>query len=147
MLKKNGSFGLGVFCFLFLCDAFFLAPMQSYGDDNIIIIEIEVAPKTLNIENEGQWTTVHTDIAYGAVVGASVSLNEIPISWSKSDNQGNFVAKFVMDEVKTLVDAEFLTVGGENLLILEGYMQEGTKFIGSTTITVIDGEPAGPKGK
>jgi hypothetical protein len=146
MFRKNGSFGLGVFCFLFLWAAFFLGPMQSYGDDNIII-EIEVAPKTLNIENEGQWITVHTDIAYGAVVGASVSLNEIPISWSKSDNQGNFVAKFVMDEVKALADAGFLTVGGENLLILEGYMQEGTKFIGSTTITVIDGEPAGPKGK
>lgn len=147
MLKKNESLALGIFFFIFLWSAFLLAPMHSYGEDDAIIIEIEVAPKTLNIENEGEWTTVHTDIAYGAVVGASVSLNEIPISWSKSDNQGNFVAKFVMDEVKTLVGAELLKVGGENLLILEGYMEEGTKFIGSTTITVIDGVPAGPKGK
>ena len=76
-----------------------------------------------------------------------MELNGIEISWWKADNQGNFVAKFLMSEVKALADSGDLDVPGENELSLIGYTREGTEFTGSQVITVIDVEPAGAGGK
>jgi hypothetical protein len=67
-------------------------------------IDIVVAPKVLNLDSKGTVVTVHTDIAFSAVIGATVELNGIPIKYWKSDNRGNFVAKFALDEVKALVN-------------------------------------------
>jgi len=80
-------------------------------------IEIDVSPKTLNIQSEGDIVTVHTDIPYSQVAGASVLLNGLTISWWKSDNQGYFVAKFVMGEVKGLYEEELLFDGDNELLL------------------------------
>ena len=66
-------------------------------------LSIEVAPNVLNLASVGSWVTVHTNIAYGEVEYASVFLNNVPISWSKEDNRGQFVAKFVIDEVRKVV--------------------------------------------
>jgi hypothetical protein len=118
-------------------------PTESYGFE----IDIDVAPNTLNIESQGQVVTVHTGIAYSSVDGGTVTLNGLDISWWKADNQGNFVAKFVMSEVKALADSGDLVVPGENELTLVGYTREGTKFTGSQLITVIEVEPAGAGGK
>ena len=90
---------------------------------------------------------MHTSIAFSSVDGGTVTLNGIEISWWKADNQGNFVAKFVMSEVKALADSGDLVVPGENELTLIGYTTEGTEFTGSQVITVIDVEPAGAGGK
>ena len=68
----------------------FLVPSTTLGFD----IEIDVAPNVLNIQSESTVVTVHTDIAYSLVVGASVYLNDVEIYYSKSDNRGYFVAKF-----------------------------------------------------
>jgi len=65
-------------------------------------IEIDVAPNVLNIQSESVVVTVHTDIAESAVVGSTVFLNGVEISHWKSDARGNFVAKFLSDEIKTL---------------------------------------------
>ena len=118
-------------------------PTESYGFE----IAIDVAPNTLNIASQGQVVTVHTSIAFSYVVGGTVSLNEIEISWWKADNQGNFVAKFEMSEVKALADSGDLVVPGENELTLVGYTTDGAEFTGSQVITVIDVDPTGAGGK
>jgi hypothetical protein len=119
-------------------------PATSHG----LEITIQVSPATLNIQSAGEVVTVHTSIAYSSVEGASVTLNGIEISWWKSDNQGNFVAKFVMAEVKALAKTGDLTVPGENVLTLIGTTtSEGATFTGTTNITVIDVVPAGDSKK
>lgn len=105
-----------------------------------IPIQIDVAPNVLNIQSEGAIVTVHTDIAYSAVDGASVYLNGVAIQWWKADARGNFVAKFVMDEIKTL---DGLIIDGYNVLVLNGYTTDGDTFIGEQEIKVIDIIPKG----
>ncbi|MBN1380626.1 MAG: hypothetical protein JXA41_03005 [Deltaproteobacteria bacterium] len=122
---------------------FFLAPMQSQGFE----ISIQVAPSTLNIQSASQVVTVHTSIAYSSVTGASVTLNDIPISWWKADNQGNFVAKFQMDAVKELALSGGLTVPGENTLTLVGLTTDEAMFTGTQTITIINVVPSGSGAK
>ncbi len=113
---------------------FFGPSGTSYGLD----ITIEVAPRTLNLQNSGEVVTVHTNIVYSNVVATTVSLNDIEIASWKADNRGNFVAKFLMEEVKALAEIGSLTVPGENELTLVGFTTEDEKFTGTQTITVID---------
>jgi hypothetical protein len=105
-----------------------------------IPIQIDVAPNVLNIQSQGAIVTIHTDIAYSAVDGASVYLNGVAIQWWKADARGNFVAKFVMDEIKTL---DGLIIDGYNVLVLNGYTTDGHTFIGEQEIKVIDITPRG----
>ena len=100
-------------------------------------ITIDVAPNTLNLQNQGTVVTVHTDIPYQLVSGADVSLNGQPIAWWKSDSRGYFVAKFGMSEIKSL---EF-TIGGYNTLRLEGKTRSGDDFWGEQAIMVVDNGP------
>ena len=143
MTKLLKSFGLMVVCSLVLSMAFLHVPTKCYGFD----ITIQVSPSTLNIQSSGEVVTVHTSIAYSSVEGASVTLNGLEISWWKADNQGNFVAKFEMTEVKALADTGGLTVPGENELTLIGYTKDGAEFTGTQMITVINVEPAGAGGR
>jgi hypothetical protein len=69
-----------------------------------IEIEIQVAPSTLNLSNSGQWVTVHTDIAFSLVEGATVKLDDKIIYKWFADNQNNFVAKFQIDVIKSLFE-------------------------------------------
>ena len=64
--------------------------------------EITVSPNVINISSASTVVTVHTDLPYCLVEGASVTLNGLDISWWKSDDRGYFVAKFSSDEVKAL---------------------------------------------
>ncbi|HDR15009.1 MAG TPA: hypothetical protein ENN79_05910 [Desulfobacteraceae bacterium] len=139
MLRKRESFSLTALLFIALSVIFLQAPGQSHGFG----ISIDVAPNTLNIQSQGQVVTVHTNIAYSSVIGGSVTLNGLDIAWWKADNQGNFVAKFLMSEVKALADDELLEVPGEIELALEGYTTGGDTFTGTQTITVINVEPSG----
>ena len=81
-----------------------------------------MSPNVLNIQSESTIVTVHTDIAYNLLVGASVLLNGVAIDWWKSDDRGNFVAKFESDEIKTL---DGLIIGDYNTLVLIGYTTGG----------------------
>ncbi len=89
----------------------------------------------LNIQSQRTIVTVHTDIAYNIVVGASVYLNGVAIDWWKSDDRGNFVAKFLSDEIKTL---NGLIIGDDNILTLNGYTIGQEAFVGRQDIMVID---------
>jgi len=118
-----------------------LLPVAVCADDPVTFeIEIEVAPKVLNIESQGEVVTVHTNISYSLVDGATVLLNSVPIDWWKADAQGNFVAKFVMEEIKNLPG---LVIGGDNLLTLIGITFDKEQFIGTQSIKVVKIEPKG----
>ena len=133
---KLSRMSLVLGCVLAVTLFWFLYPAAALSDD----IQIDVAPNVLNIQSEGEIVTVHTDIAYSAVVGASVFLNGVAIEYWKADARGNFVAKFVMDEIKTL---DGLIIGDYNTLVLIGYTTDGDSFIGKQKIKVIDIIPRG----
>ena len=99
-----------------------------------LTVEIQVAPNVLNLKNKGQVVTVHTDLAYGAVAATTVSLNGVAIDHWKADNQGNFVAKFLIEAIKNLP----LNIGEYNTLVLEGYTKTGDAFTGSYDVLVVD---------
>jgi len=111
---------------------------QGVSASNAVEDGIDVAPNVLNIQSSGTVVTVHTDMPYSAVVGATVTLNDVEIDWWKADNQGFFVAKFVMDEIKALADSGDLVVGQMNELTLKGLTVNGDEFQGSQDILVID---------
>ena len=113
---------------------FVQASTPSYGFE----IDIDVAPNTLNLQSEGSVVTVHTDIAYWAVDVSSVFLNGIRIHSWKADNRGNFVAKFLMEEVKLLPD---LVIDGSNSLKIIGSTTDSEAFVGEQEIYVVDNVP------
>ena len=65
-------------------------------------ISIRISPATLNLESDGSVVTVHTDVPYSAVAVYTVYLSGVPIQSWKADDRGYFVAKFLMDSVKTI---------------------------------------------
>ena len=136
ILKKVKTLCLALVCCMALALVFFQAPAKCYGLD----IEIDVSPNVLNIQSQSTVVTVHTDIAYSLVVGASVFLNGVAIDWWKSDDRGNFVAKFESDEIKTLAG---LITGDYNTLTLNGFTTGGEAFLGTQDIIVIDNIPVG----
>jgi hypothetical protein len=138
MTRKIRTAGLAVICCLVLSLTVLQAPVYAF------VIDIDVAPATLNIRSQSQVVTVHTSIAFGDVDHDTVFLNGIEIHSWKSDNQGNFVAKFLMSEVKALADSGDLIVPGENEIVIVGYTEDGAEFTGSEWITVIDVRPSKP---
>lgn len=114
----------------------FSFPMNSIGQT---VIEIQVSPNVLNLQNKGQVVTVHTDIPYSLVVSETVTMNGIEINSWKADNRGNFVAKFLMEEIVGLP----LNIDAYNELTLEGEKTDGETFTGTDMILVINNIPAG----
>jgi len=103
-----------------------------------IAIEIVVSPNVINLASASTVVTVHTDIAYSAVDGATVTLDGVPIDWWKADNQGCFVAKFRAQDVKDiLVDS----VGEQVTQELWGVTKMGVEFSGSDDVGVINVKP------
>ena len=96
-------------------------------------IDIVVSPNVINIASQSTVVTVHTDIPFSAVEGASVSLNDVGITFWKSDNRGFFVAKFLAGDVKGTVDA-----GTTAILTLEGTRKDGVEFFGTDEVKVIE---------
>jgi hypothetical protein len=124
-----------VFTLLFL--SFGLILFQSNTVSDVITIDIQVSPNVLNLSFQGDIVTVHTDIAYGAVVASSVTLNGVKIDHWKSDDQGNFVAKFLVSAVKNLP----LIINSYNTLTLCGQTKDGVTFCGSEDIKVVKNIP------
>ena len=133
---KSWRTGIAVISYVLLATGLLLNPASSYSFETTI----RVAPNVLNIESAGTVVTVHTDISYPVVDAYTVSLNGVEISSWKSDNRGNFVAKFPMEEVKALED---LDIGEYNTLTVEGYTYDGAYFVGVKDIVVIDVLPRG----
>jgi len=133
-LTKNKSFSLTAFILLFL----FFLPFTIVAQE---VVEIQVAPNVLNLQNKGQVVTIHTDIPYWTVLGSSVALNGVEIDSWKADAQGYFVAKFVMSAIKNLP----LNIGELNTLTLDGSKVDGETFTGTSEILVVNNVPSGRK--
>lgn len=134
MKKVKNSIGL-----LFLFLSFFV--QTGFVQTETLKIAIDVAPAVLNLNNQGEVVTVHTEIAYSTVTASSVFLNGVAINSWKADNRGNFVAKFLMSEVKKLP----LNMGEMNKLVLTGSTSTGIAFQGEQEIKVINVIPKGRK--
>lgn len=128
-MKRQLLFVCAVACMVAICAGPVLLRADVPLSETTVI---EVAPNVLNLASQGSWVTVHTDIPYGEAVAADVTLNGVDIAWSKSDNQGNFVAKFVIAAIKDIVEP-----GDEATLELVVLTTAGIEFIGSDTVKVI----------
>ena len=138
MSMRSSAIAIAIGCFVFSF-FLFLSPSVSYSEDPIYLT-IDVAPNVLNIQSHGTVVTIHTDIAYYSVEVYSVYLNGIAIQSWKADNRGNFVAKFSMDDVKSL---DGLVIEDDNTLQIVGLTKGGVPFVGKEDIKVIDVLPRG----
>jgi len=100
-------------------------------------IAIQASPSVLVLGQQGNWMTIHADIAFAAVDSGSVVLTvapggaEVTPNATFADDRGDLVAKFALEALKKLVDPPSAT------LTLAG-TSDGVPFYGSTTITVRD---------
>jgi uncharacterized membrane protein len=132
---------------LCLALAMLAAPAAVHAQD----VTIVVAPSVISFSSAGELLTVHTDIPYGEVVGDTVQLEHIvdstsfaiPIDWWKADDRGNFVAKFLMLDVKTGLG---LVPGEINALWLTGTRTDGSEFSGADEVLVKDRTASGSAG-
>ncbi len=95
-------------------------------------IDIQIAPATINLNLEGPLVTVHADIAYNKVDTNTLKLNDVPASYTYSDDRGNLVAKFDPTLIRETVDQP------EETLTFTGKMLVGSNFTGEYTIRVIE---------
>ena len=79
------------------------------------------------------------------MVGSTVYLNGVEISHWKSDDRGNFVAKFLSDEIKEMASEGDLLIDKyiPLELVLTGFTIDGDDFEGEQEIMVIDILPQG----
>ena len=130
MIRKFCLPMVSIFILAFL---FTLGSGQCYGFE----ITIDIAPNVLNLGSQGQVVTVHTNIAYGEVDASSIYLNDVEINSWKADDRGYFVAKFLMDEIKDLVDV------GYYKFTLTGTTIDKVLFSGTQIIKIVDNIPSG----
>jgi hypothetical protein len=105
-------------------------------------ITIDISPATLNLRSHGTVVTVHTDLPYPDVDVATVYLAGVAIDSWKADDRGYFVAKFAMDDVKTI---DGLVINGPNTFQLVGMDVFGEPFWGAQEILVIDRGASSPE--
>jgi hypothetical protein len=96
-----------------------------------ITIGIQVSPSTINLDQKGEWVTVHADIPLG-LVEAGLTLNGVEVWYTKDDARGDLVAKFLIGDVLEIVATPNAT------LTLRGTTTNGDAFSGTDTVPVID---------
>lgn len=116
-------------CVFVLTLGLLAGPLLSETSD--VTTPIMISPNTINLDSEGVWVTVHAEIPYSIVLGASVTLDGIPVEVTKADARGELVAKFCVDDVRDIVEP------GTVELTLVGLTETGEEFTGTDTIKVI----------
>jgi hypothetical protein len=109
----------------------FAAPASGSACDN----EIRIAPNTLNLRSSGTVVTVHTDVPYSAVDVYTVYLSGVAIDAWKADDRGNFVAKFLMNDIKTI---DGLILNDYNTFQLVAVTLDGDPICGEAEVMIID---------
>jgi hypothetical protein len=112
----------------------FFAFSNSFPNSNLIEISIDISPNVLNLNSNGIVVTVHTNIPFTEVLGSTCMLNGVEIDHWKSDNRGYFVAKFNMDDIKSLP----LNIDSYNTFELTGESVNLGEFHGAQDILVIN---------
>ena len=114
-------------------------PGVALADGEAEEIDITVAPSTLNLSYQGDWVTVHTDLAYTDGCDLAWFLNTVTATFIYSDSRGDLVAKFEVGAIATTIGdvteptTVTMTLRGEN---------EGVVYEGSDVVRVIDVEAA-----
>jgi len=140
MTTRNARL-IGRYTFLTLVLAMALIAMPAVGSacDN----EIQISPSTLNLRSEGTVVTVHTDVPYSDVDVYSVLLGGVAISAWKADDRGYFVAKFLMEEIKSI---DGLILNDYNLFQFIAATVSGDPICGEAYVMVIDRGQEDPSG-
>ena len=129
----NTLFALG------LATVLFVMPAIGSACDN----EIQISPNTLNLRSEGTVVTVHTDVPYPDVDVYTVYLGGVAISAWKADDRGYFVAKFLMEEIKSI---DGLILNDYNLFQFIAATVSGDPICGEAYVMVIDRGQEDPSG-
>ena len=125
-------FGLAV---AFVCILAAIPGSRVFAEDGEpdLLINIQVSPATILIgADQAVMVTVHAEIPYSTVDGASVTLNGITVKATFSDLRGDLVAKFLSSEVKGVVSP------GNGELTLTGMTKDGQVFSGTCTVRVVE---------
>jgi hypothetical protein len=134
--KKSPSVGRHTLSALGLAIVMLAAPAVCSAEE----ITIEIAPATLNLQSNGKVVTVHTDVAFGDIDVASVYLAGVAIDSWKVDDRGYFVAKFLIDDVKTLDGLKINDLNTLKFVALTIYDEE---VWGAGEVMVIDSGTGG----
>ena len=129
--SKARTTGRNIFLALGVAVAMLAIPAISSAGE----ITVDIAPETINLLSHGTVVTVHTDVPFWTVDVYSVYLNGVAISAWKADDRGNFVAKFLMDDVK-LIDG--LVIEDINILQFVALTKDKEEIWGEAEVMVID---------
>ena len=95
-------------------------------------VVIAVAPQTMLLSSiQSGEVTVHVEIAHSRVDCATITMNGVPVMWTKADSRGELVAKFDEEMVKGVVEVP------STVLTLKGLTVEGEPFEGSDEVRVV----------
>ena len=109
-----------------------VAPGVLFADDAPTVIDIQIAPSTLNLSYEGECVTVHADIPFAQVSSLNWCLNGVPAYLIKADACGDLVAKFDVDAIAAGLEP--------SNVVMTRTGEEGTSnaYIGTDEVRVID---------
>ena len=108
-----------------------LSAGRVFCQDPGVTIAITVSPNVINTTAKGQWVTVHVDIPADEVQTMTVTLNGVPVDWTKADARGDLVAKFCLDNVLDVIQPPSAQ------LTLSGVTFDGVAFSGTDTVKVV----------
>jgi len=109
-----------------VCTGLVMANKATDGEGDCITI----SPNTLVLSSPDTIVTVHSNIPYASVDTTTLTLNDIPATFTKADACGDLVVKFGRADVQDIV------VTGIATLTLSGELTDGTSFEASDDITV-----------
>lgn len=140
MTKKPTEIWRGGILLVFALTVVFLVSPYSASVAEARDITIRIAPNVLNLSNQGEVVTIHTGEPYSEIVGASVvvvpdSGDPVAINWWKSDNRGDFVAKFVMEEIKNIPG---ISADETYHFVLQATTTTGEILVGTADVRIID---------
>lgn len=113
----------------------------------MIEADVEIEPKTLNLQSKGKWLNCHIwlpeDCNVADIEPNSVVLegepNDIYAEWIWYNEKQNIVmAKFKRSDVQQILDVEDIIEIGEAELTVSGELDNGMVFVGTDVIRVID---------
>jgi len=117
-----------------------LSGPDTYSHINLITLidaEIDIIPNTLNLSSKGKWISCHIklpEVHNVADVNSYTVLlqNEVPAKWIWFNERQNVVmAKFERSELQEALEP------GDIKLTVTGYLNDGSYFIGTDTIKVL----------
>ena len=101
-------------------------------------LEIDVAPQVLQLNAQGTWLTIHTNLPLAEADAGTVLLDgSLAPSQVFADDCGNLVAKFPMTDVKPYVTDD------QHTFTLSVDTTAGTTLVAEDTVTVRTGGSSG----